>query len=156
FGMPLAYSARLRSAGRSAALRHERGDGLEIGFGVDTDRRLRRLEEDDVDPVFEEAELLELLRELERGGRETMERVERRLAIRVEARMLEARHADSVAIVGDRVLREVERAAVDTADDLVHVRVRDLVRRQPDLERAHLRVGSVAERADEKPDMLRR
>src|SRR5438132_602718 len=60
-----------------------------------------------------------------------VKRVERRLAIRVEARMLEAHDADAIAIVGDRVLREVERPAVDAADDLVHVRVGDLVRRAP-------------------------
>src|SRR2546425_525481 len=74
-----------------------------------------------------------------------VKRVERRLAIRVEARMLEAHDADAIAIVGDRVLREVERPAVDAADDLVHVRVGDLVRRQSDLERGHLRVRALAE-----------
>src|SRR5207249_4941388 len=95
-------------------------------------------------PVLEEPELLELLRELERRLRETMEGLERRLAVGVEALVLEARHADPVAIVGDRVLREIERAAVRATDDLVHVRIRGLLRRQPDLQRAHLRGGTIS------------
>src|SRR5262249_38309172 len=142
--------------GGARAVGEECGDGLEIGFGGDADRRLRRLDDDDVDPVLEEPELLELLGELERRLRQTMEGVERRLAIGVEALMLEAHRADAVAIVGDRVLREVKPAAVHAPAHLLHVRVRGLVRSELDLERAHLRGRALAERADEKPDVLRR
>src|SRR5215813_9522497 len=119
----LTLSAPLPSPRGAAALGQERRDGLQIGLGVDADRRLRRLDDDDVDPVLEEPKLLELLGELERRLRQAMERVQRGLAIGVEALMLEAYGADAVAVVGDRVLREVERAAVHAADDLVHVRV---------------------------------
>src|SRR5215472_13719031 len=156
--MPLAYRgrSRVRSPGRAGALGHQRGDRLQIGFGVDADRRLRGLDDHDVDPVLEEPQLLELLRELERRLREPMEGLERRLAIRIEALMLEAHYADPVPIVGDRVLREIERAPVHAADDLVHIRVRGLLRRQADLQRAHLRGGSVAERAHQEPDVLGR
>src|SRR6266852_3111819 len=137
-GMPLAYRAGPgRSSGRWAA------PGQEC------------LDDDDVDAVLEEPELLELLHQLERRRRQTVERVERCFPIRVEARVFVAHDADPVAIVRDWMLREVERPAVDAADDLVHVRVGHLVGLEADLERGHLGVGTLTERTDEEPDVVR-
>src|SRR5207245_10966 len=79
------------------------------------------------------AELLELLGLLERRGWQAMERLERRARVGVEADVLEAGDAAGIAVVGDRVLREVERVAVGGAGDLVHGRVVRLLRAGADL-----------------------
>src|SRR6267143_3954249 len=82
-----------------------------------------------------------------------MERVEGRAAVGVEADVLEAHDAATLAVVGDRILREVERAAVGGADDLVHAGALDLVGLEADLERADLRVRALPERPDEPLDV---
>src|SRR5438093_317968 len=145
-----------RSPGSGAARGQQSLDGPEVGLRIHADRGRRGLDDDDGDPVLDEPELLELLRELERRRRQSVERVERRLAIGVEAGVLPAHDAGAVSIVGDRILREVEGAAVHAADDLVHVRVRQLVGTEADLERGHLGVGTLAEGTDEEPDVVRR
>src|SRR3989442_1102778 len=127
--------ASRRSAGGSRGAGQEKGlGGQQVFFGVDADRRLLGLDGDDGDVRLEEAQLLEPFGPLERRGRQAMELLERDLAIRVEPDVLVAGDADAIAVVGDRVLREVERAVVGVADDLVHGPARDLAQdlaRQP-------------------------
>src|SRR5438034_946785 len=112
---------------RSGAAREVSFDGAEVGFRVDSDRGLVGLDDRDRDPVLEESQLLELLGELERRGWQEVEGLERGAPVGVEADVPEASNASSVAVVRDRVLREVERPAVGGADHLVHVRVVRLV-----------------------------
>src|SRR5438094_10396286 len=85
-----------------------------------------------------------------------MERLERRARVGVEADVLEAGDAAGIAVVGDRILREVERVAVGGADDLVHGRVVRLLRAEAELEGRHLRVRPLAERVQEPRDVARR
>src|SRR5215470_13219899 len=108
----LTLSPPLPSPRGATALGQERRDGLQIGLGVDADRRLRRLDDDDVDPVLEEPQLLELLAELERRLRQTMERVERRRALQASGllRLSQggARRVPSFAAVERRLAIGVE------------------------------------------------
>src|SRR6266540_4369878 len=143
-GMPRAYRARCcRSSGRRATPGQECLDGPEVGLRVHADRRRVGLDDDDVDAVLEEPELLELLHQLERRRGQTVESVERRFPIRVEARVFVAHDADPIAIVRDWMFREVERPAVDAADDLVHVRVGHLLGLEADLVRRDQRFGTL-------------
>src|SRR5439155_13938603 len=143
-------------ARRSGAAREVSFDGPECGFRVDSDRGLVGLDVRDRGPVLEESQLLELLGDLERRGWQEVEGLERGAPVGVEADVLEASDASSVAVVRDRVLREVERPAVGGADDLVHVRVVRLVGQEPDLERRHLGARALPERRDEERDVARR
>src|SRR5207245_5414387 len=139
----------------SRAAREVSFDGAEVGFRVDSDRGLVGLDDRDRDPVLEESQLLELLGELERRGWQEVEGLERGAPVGVEADVPEASDASSVAVVRDRVLREVERPAVGGADHLVHVRVVRLVGQEPDLERRHLGARALPERRDEERDVAR-
>src|SRR5947199_9333956 len=107
-----AFNARVTSGGVPGGLRRREGRPP-----CHADRGLVGLEDHDRDAVLKEAELLELLGLLERRGWQAMERRERRARVGVEADVLEAGDAAGIAVVGDRVLREVERVAVGGADD---------------------------------------
>src|SRR5688500_15899459 len=96
---------RARALTRASAWSGEAGlSGPEILLGVDADRRLGRLHHRDGHAVLEEAELLEALRPLERGGRQAVEEVQGRAPVGVEAHVLVAHGAAPVAVERDAVL----------------------------------------------------
>ncbi len=127
----------------------------QVFFGVDPDRRLVGLHDDDRDAVLQEAELLQALRALQRGRRQGMEAVERRGPVRVEPDVLVAHGMDPVAVVGDRVFREVEGTALGVAHDLVDAGFRQLLGAGADAERAHLGLRAPLERRHQKLEVSR-
>ena len=100
---------------------------LQVGRRVDLDRRRCHLGDLDAKAPLQRAQLLELLRLLERRRREPGEAEQEVAPVRVQPDVLVAERAagaSAVAMVGQRAAREVERVAVAVGDHLHHVRVR--------------------------------
>src|SRR5262249_38301255 len=137
WGLPGRPAAPGRSAGRGEAGL----GGPQILLGIDADRGLGRLADRDANAVLKEPEPLQALRDLQRRGWQPMERLQRRLAIRIEADVLVAHGPAAVAVERDPPFREVQRAPVGAEHHLVDLPGVDLVGRGPNAERAHERVG---------------
>ena len=141
--------AHRRAARRASAARRSSSVSTPIVGSVG-------LSHGDADAVLEKAQLLEPLGLLERRGRQAVERVQRGLAVGVEADVLVAHGPAPVAVERDPVLREIERAAAGAEHDLVDLPRVDLVRRGPDAQRADQRVGRRAERLDQARHVIGR
>src|SRR6266545_4337411 len=138
-GRPLSSDGAPRSRPRRAgALRQTRLGRAEILLGVDADGRLVGLRHADGDPVLEKPQLLQSFDTFELALRCRVEHLEGGRGVRVESQVLEVGDATpAVAVVRDRVTREIERPSTQVADDLHGVRARHFGGRGADLQRAH-------------------